>query len=192
MRTIGRIFILAALAATAATALAGPTVATAEETTLCQEDAAECAKPTTSVHLTSVGKAKLLASPRIECNVLFSSTSVGSSGSPQIIQGHYTYTNCGCTFREVAGTTATIEVLKEGHETARVTGEDEIEVSCFGMECIYNGEGVEATAKGPLLSKQANGEVMLLEQVVHWEGAFCLAKVKLDIDFEPLSATYIM
>src|ERR1051326_692932 len=150
MRTIGRIFILAALAATAATALAGPTVATAEETTLCQEDAAECAKPTTSVHLTSVGKAKLLASPRVECNVLFSSTSVGSSGSPQIIKGHYTYTNCGCTVREVVGTTAIVEVLKEGHETAKVIGEGEVEVNCFGINCPKKSERLQKTTKDAL------------------------------------------
>src|ERR1051326_6518672 len=172
MRTIGRILILAALAATAATILAGPTIAAAEQTTLCQEDAAECAKPTTSVHLTSVGKAKLLASPRVECNVLFSSTSVGSSGSPQIIKGHYTYTNCGCTVREVVGTTAIVEVLKEGHETAKVIGEGEVEVNCFGISCTYNGEGLEATAKGPLLSTEANGEINLSEQVVSGEGSF--------------------
>jgi hypothetical protein len=193
MRTIGRIFMLAALAATAATMFAGPTVAAAEETTLCTTDVGTnvCGSPTASIHETSVGKAKLLASPEVQCDVLFSSTSVGATGSPQIIEGHFTYTNCGCNVKEVAGTTAILEVLKEGHETAKVTGEAEINVNCFGIVCIYNGEGLIATVKGPLLSTEANGESVISEQVLSGGGFFCPSAGKLDIKLTPLAAVYI-
>jgi hypothetical protein len=139
------------------------------------------------------GKAKLLGSPRVECNVLFSSTTVGALGAPQIIKGHFTYTNCtGCGHvQELEGTTAEIEVLRTGHETASVTGEAEILVTCFGIECEYTGEGLAGTARGPLLATQANGEVALSEQVVHGLGSFCPPNAKLDILMTPLTATYI-
>jgi hypothetical protein len=183
-----------------ATYIAGPP----EKTALCKFDRSPCA-PTvmeeelkesplvTSVHETSIGKAKLLASPEVQCDVLFSSTSVGALGAPQIVEGHFTYTNCGCPVKEVAGTTASIEVLKEGHETAKVTGEAEINVNCFGISCTYNGEGLKGTAKGPLLSVETrpNGEVSLSEQEVAGGGFFCPSKAKLDITTTPLSATYI-
>src|ERR1051326_4219472 len=193
-------FGLAALAALMAMAFVGASSAMAEETQLCRVDpgtgsprACPAGEAVTSVHETSVGKAKLLASPRVECNVLFSSTSVGALAKPQVIEGHFTYTNCGCTVREVAGTTARITVLKEGHETGRVTGEAEISVNCFGIVCTYNGEGLEGTAKGPLLSAQVpdNGEVSLQEQVVTGSGSFCPSEGKLDIVTTPLTAVSI-
>jgi hypothetical protein len=192
-----KMFGLAVLAALMAMAFVGAGSAMAETTALCTEDlgtefSQTCGSAAvTSVHETSVGKAKLLASPEVQCDVLFSSTAVGAEGSPQTIEGHFSYTNCGCTVKEVAGTTAKIEVLKEGHETAKVTGEAEINVNCFGISCTYNGEGLKGTAKGPLLSTQTNGEVTLSEQEVTGSGFFCPSKGKLDITTTALSATYI-
>jgi hypothetical protein len=183
-----------------AMAFAGAGSAMAESTELCALDpgtapTAPCpeGEAITSVHETSVGKAKLLANPRVECNVLFSSTSVGAAAAPQVIEGHFTYTNCGCTVREVTGTTAVIKVLRTSHETATVTGEAEISVNCFGIVCTYNGEGLEGTAKGPLLSAQVpdNGEVSLQEQVVTGSGSFCPSEGKLDIVTTPLTAVSI-
>jgi hypothetical protein len=193
-----KMFGLAVLAALMAMAFAGAGSAMAESTELCYGDpgtgaSAPCPEgfeAVTTVHETSVGKAKLLASPRVECNVLFSGT-VGAAAAPQVIEGHFTYTNCGCTVREVAGTTAVIKVLKTSHETGTVTGEAEVEVNCFGIVCTYNGEGLEGTAKGPLLSTQTNGEVTLSEQVVTGSGSFCPSEGKLDITTTPLVATYI-
>jgi hypothetical protein len=187
-----KMFGLAALAALMAMAFVGAGSAVAEPTELCTEDAEPCLSRTTSVHETSVGKAKLLASPEVQCNVLFESLKVGEGGEPQVIEGHFTYTNCGCTVKEKAGTTAKINVLKEGHETASVTGEAEIIVTCFGIECTYKGTGLKGTAKGPLLSTEANGEVNLSEQEVTGKGAFCPSKGKLDIKTTPLAATYIV
>jgi hypothetical protein len=195
-----KMFGLAALAALLAMVFAGAGAgsAMAEETQLCKVDpgtgSEEVCPPgegITSVHEVSVGKAKLLASPEVQCNVLFESTSVGQPASPQVIEGHFTYTNCGCTVKEKAGTTAKINVLKEGHETASVTGEAEIIVTCFGIECTYKGTGLKGTAKGPLLSTEANGEVNLSEQEVTGKGAFCPSKGKLDIKTTPLTATRI-
>src|SRR5262249_35407352 len=182
---------LAALAALLAMAFVGASSAMAEKTVLCSNDSETSCTAVTSVHETSVGKAKLLATPRVECDVLFESTSVGEEAAPQVIEGHFTYTNCGCTVRERAGTTASLEILKEGHETASVVGEALVEVNCFGIVCTYKGEGLKGTAKGPLLSTETNGEVNLSEQEVRGSGSFCPSRGKLDIKTTPLSATYI-
>jgi hypothetical protein len=184
-------FGLAALAALMAMAFVGASSAMATSTQLCTTDTSPCGSAVTSVHEESVGKAKLLANPRVECNVLFESTSVGALGAPQEIEGHFRYTNCGCTVRERAATTARLKVLRTGHETASVVGEALIEVNCFGIVCTYKGTGLEGTAKGPLLSTEPNGEVVLSEQEVTGTGSFCPARGKLDITTTPLSATYI-
>jgi hypothetical protein len=192
MHTIGRIFVLAALAATAATMLTGPTVATAEQTRLCSNDSESCTA-ITHVHETSTTKGELLAgSITVKCDVLFLSTSVGSEGAPLVIEGNFTYTNCGsCSATEENGP-STVEVLKEGHETAKVTGEGLVHVNCSGLNCRYIGEGLVATAKGPLLSTQANGEVSISEAEAEKEsGLFCPSTSKLDLTTTPLSATYI-
>src|SRR5262249_22248767 len=138
----------------------------------------------------SIGKAKLLSSIKVECDVLFSSTSVGALAAPQVIKGHFTYTNCGCTVEEVSGTTAKIEVLREGHETASVKGSGKVIVNCFGIECTYVATGLKGTAKGPLLSTEANGEISISEQVLTGSGIFCPSEGKLDIKTTPLSAAY--
>src|ERR1051326_199436 len=181
-----------------AMAFAGAGSAMAESTELCALDpgtapTAPCpeGEAITSVHETSVGKAKLLANPRVECNVLFSSTSVGAAAAPQVIEGPFPHTNCGCTVREGTGTTAVIKVLRTSHETATVTGEAEISVNCFGIVCTYKGEGLEGTAKGPLLSTEANGEVNISEQVVTGSGSFCPSEGKLDIKTTALMPVYI-
>jgi len=192
MSTIGRIFILAALAATAATMLTGPTVAVAEQTRLCSNDSESCT-PATHVHETSVGKGELLAgSIIVKCDVLFLSTSVGSEAAPLVIEGNFTYTNCGsCTATEENGPSI-IEVLKEGHETAKVTGEGLVHVNCSGLNCRYNGEGLAGIGKGPLLSTQANGEVSIQEaETAKESGLFCPTVSKLDLTVTPLEKIYL-
>jgi hypothetical protein len=192
-----KMFGLAVLAALMAMAFVGACSAMAESTQLCKVDpgAAPCpgGNAVTNVHEVSVGKIKFLASPEIQCNALFSSTSVGALASPQIIQGHFTYTNCGCTVREKAGTTTTIEVLKTGHETAVAVISVTIEIpSCFGENCTYDGVLV-ATFKGPLLSAVSNptGDMTISGQEVEGEGFFCPEHMELDATMTPLSATYI-
>lgn len=192
-----------------AIAVAGASSAMAESTQLCRQDmavfnggqylgtgACPAAEAVNSVHLLSVGKAKLLDNEGgvlVECNVLFQSRTVGGLGTPQVIEGNFTYVNCGtCQVREALGSLAIIEVLREGHETAKVKGEAEISVSCLGIACVYNGEGLEGTAKGPLLANPArpNGEVFLQRQVVNPVEGIC-PEAELDIIMVPLTATYL-
>jgi len=186
-----KMFGLAALAALMAMAFVGATSASASSTQLCTAD--PCGSAVSHVHEVSVGKGKLLAgSINVECDVLFLSTSVGALGAPQVIEGNFTYSNCGgCSATEENGPSA-IEVLKEGHETTKVTGEGLVHVNCSGINCRYNGEGLAGTGKGPLLSTQANGEVSIQEAVTAKEsGFFCPSTSKLDLTTTPLSATYI-
>jgi RHS repeat-associated protein len=184
---------LAALAALMAMAFVGASSAMAESTTLCTGDGSgPCG--ITHVHEESVGKEKLLSSITVECNVLFLGDALSGLASPLAIHGTFTYTNCGsCTIEEENGP-AEIKVLKEGHETAKVTGEYLFHVECGGfIDCNYNSAGLKGTAKGPLLSTQKNGEVTISGQTTNKEtgGFLCPATSKLDITTTPLGATYI-
>ena len=189
---------LAALAALTAMAFVGDSSAMASNTQLCKTDpgAGACTSAVTHVHETSLTGAKgvLLSSViNVECDVLFLSTSVGTLGVPQVIEGKFTYSNCnsGCEVKEVGGP-ASIEALKTGHETAAVTGEGEVNVHCgFLINCTYNGEGLEATAKGPLLSSETNGSVKLSGQETSSVSGFCPEHAFLDLTTTPLTATYI-
>jgi len=189
IKTLG----LAASVALMAMAFASAPSAMAESTALCMADESPCSTSNSVMHLhqESVGKAKLLSTFNVECNVLFLGE-VGVSGAPQIIKGNFTYTNCGsCSVEEVSGSSV-LEVLKEGHEKARVVGEGEVHVSCSGFNCYYNGENLLGVAKGPLLSGQENGEVSLTEQETHKvKGALCPGTAKLDLVTTPLNTTYI-
>jgi hypothetical protein len=193
---------LAALMALMAMAFVGASSAMAESTSLCKVDETNCAPENLiqSVHETSVGKAKLLTSiGTTECEVLYSG-SVLETGNPLIIKGKFTYTKCKlgeseCTATEENGPTK-IQVLKEGHETAKVTGEGLVHLVCGkSIDCSYTGTGLIGTAKGPLLSAQVpdNGEVSLSEQATTKEagGFLCPKTAKLDITTTPLVATYI-
>jgi hypothetical protein len=184
----------AMLAATITGMLALPTAAAAEETQLCTNDSESSCTAATSVHVVSVGKGKLLSEINVECNVLFSSLSVSAAGAPQTLTGHFTYSNCGtfCLVREVSAS-STIQVLRESHETASVTGNGEVEVNCFFLECTYDGENLVGQAKGPLLSAQTpdNGEVTISGQETHPVEGPCQEPGFLDLTMTPLSAAYI-
>src|SRR5690349_12052880 len=153
---------LAVLAVLVALASFVASPAMAEKTALCKADESICAAENlvTSVHETSVGKAKLLTSfGTVECNVLFASTKVGGAGAPQVIEGNFTYSSCAlgansCTATEENGP-AEIDVLKEGHEKAKVTVEGLVHLKCSGfIDCSYTGAGLVGTFKGPLLATQ--------------------------------------
>jgi hypothetical protein len=111
-----------------------------------------------------------------------------------VISGAFSYSNCNnsCVVTE-ENSPAEILILKEGHETAKVTGEGLVHVNCSGfINCRYNGVGLKGTGKGPLLSTQANGEVSLSEQTTNKEsGSLCPSTAKLDITTTPLAALYI-
>ncbi|MFL5900699.1 MAG: hypothetical protein ACJ75S_05820 [Solirubrobacterales bacterium] len=195
IKTIG----LAALTALMAMAFLGASSAMAENTQLCQTKPNPCVVPVTSMLEESVGKAKLLTSfGTTECNVLFSTSSVGALGAPQKIVGTFTYINCelvkgACTVVEENGT-AVLEVLREGHEKAKVTYKFLIHVVCGKiLDCSYTGTNLVGTATGPELSTQPNGEVALLGQEMTKEagGFLCPKSTKLDITTTPSSAIYI-
>jgi len=200
MRTGSKIVGLVAMAAIAAALFAVPAIATAEETSLCREDTAESSCPeeqaATHVHLVSVGKAKLVTSIQtVECDALFLGDASSLSGAPLVIHGNSTYTNCNgaCAATEENGPTE-FKVLKEGHETAKVTGEGLVHVVCgSSIDCSYNGTGLTATAKGPLLASHENGEVSLTEQTATKEagGFLCPKTSKLSFVLEPLEKLYI-
>jgi hypothetical protein len=194
---------LTALAALMATALVGASSAMAESAALCKADESPCAEGNviTHVHETSVGKAKLLTSiGTTECNVLYLGDAEEAmlEGSPLAIIGTFTYTNCAlggssCTATEENGP-STIWVLKEGHETAKVTGEGLVHVVCSGfIDCSFTGTNLVGTAKGALLSTQTNGEVTLSEQTTNKEagGFLCPKTAKLDITTTSLEKTQI-
>jgi hypothetical protein len=189
-----KMFGLAALAALMAMAFLGASSAMAEPTVLCTGDGTGCGA--VHIHETSTSKGKLLAgSIIVECDVLFlgDAAEVYKAGGP-LIKGEFTYTNCGsCSATEENGP-AEIEVLKEGHETSKVTGKGLVHVNCSGLNCRYIGEGLVGTGKGPLLSAESrpNGEVSISEKSTAKEsGLFCPTTSKLDLTTTPLSATYI-
>jgi len=189
---------LAALTALMAMAFLGASSAmAAESTALCGADEAECASPLTHVHeATLAGKKAVLKTSivTVECDALFLGDALEGlvEEGPVVIHGTFTYTNCGnCTATEENGP-AEVKVQKSGHETATVTGEGLVHVECSGLNCRYNGTGLNGSGKGPLLSTETNGSVTLTEQSTAKEsGLFCPSTSKLTITTTPLSATYI-
>jgi hypothetical protein len=198
-----KMFGLAALTALMAMAFVGASSAMAEPTALCKADESLCSAANTisHVHEESVGKAKLLTSfGTTECNVLFlgDTEEATGEGATFTVTGTFTYTNCvlggsSCTATE-ENSPAEIQVLKEGHETAKVTGEGLVHLVCGkSIDCSYNGVGLVGTARGPLLSAQTpdNGEVTISEATTNKEtgGFLCPKTSKLDITTTPLVAT---
>lgn len=194
-------FGLAALAALMAMAFVGATSAMAESTALCSVDENPCATSNQigSVHEESVGKAQFASSAgTIRCNTLFSGIIGTKLASPLIISGSFSYTSCelggsSCVMSEENGPIE-LKVLREGHETAKVTYENLIHIKCNGfIDCSYAGTLV-GTAHGPLLSTQTNGEITFSGQALNKEpgGFLCPSKlITLSSTTAPLSATYI-
>ena len=173
IKTLG----LVAIAAMTAMAIVGASSATAGKTQLCKTDTTPCSSPATSVHEVSIGKAVLESElPTIECNVLFSSTSVGGAGAPQIIEGTFTYSSCNnfCSVKEENGP-AEIKALRTGTELAAITGEGLVRVTCPFINCAYNGVGLEGHAKGALIATNGKGEISIEGQETNKEagGEIC-------------------
>jgi hypothetical protein len=189
---------LIVLTALIATAFGGVTSAIAESTALCKVDENPCVEVNqiAAVHEVSVGKAKVLTSAgTIECDVLFSGLATRLA-NPVVVSGGFTWTNCAlgvtsCTLKELNGPSE-LNVLREGPETAKVTYEYLVDIACSPyFNCSYVGTGL-GTAKGPLLSTQANGDITLSRQALTKEaGVLCPTNPTLDIITTPLIATYI-
>lgn len=191
--------ILSTFAALTATVMVGAPSAMAESTTLCTGDGSGCG--VAHVHETTLSghqAAVLTSAFFVECDVLFLGdvTSANHLGSPLVISGGFTYSNCtsGCTITEENGP-AELKLLKLGHETADVTEGLLIHVVCGAtINCRYHGEAILGTAKGPLLSSETNGSISIVSQELKLEEPstfLCEVKAFLDILTTPLSATYI-
>ena len=182
----------------------------AHSTALCKEDAVPLvgevcseAKRISHVHEVSVGKGVLLTSlVTIECEVLFLGdvTLANNLGAPLVISGNFTYPMTGCettggTLCEITETSvsATIEILKTGHELAEFKGTFEWNIHCGALiNCTYNGVGLLGHALGPLLSSSLNGNVGFSEQTTNKiSGVICPKTTKLDLTTTPLEHTYI-
>src|SRR5262245_26777297 len=109
---------LVAWVALLAIAFVGASAAMAESTALCKLDSSPCpaGESFTHLHETSVVKVKFLGSPEMQCDALFLGDA-SELGSPLLIEGKYTYTNCGagCSITEENGP-AGLEVLWQEHE----------------------------------------------------------------------------
>jgi hypothetical protein len=124
--------------------------------------------------------------------------SANNLGAPLVIEGNYTFSSCtssigGCSVTEVNGPSS-LKVLKMGHETASVTYAFEVHIVCsVWLNCTYNGVGLKATAKGPLLATEENGEIYTAEQSLNKVagGFLCPNVATLEVVETPLSAFYI-
>ncbi len=152
---------LVALATLMATTFLSASSAIAESTALCGAEEEVCASPVTHIHETSlIGhkgalKTSLLT---VECGVLFLGDELEGLGSPLVIHGEFTYTECGnCKVFEENGP-AEVRVLKEGTEVGSGAGEILVHVECPGVNCRYNGVGLKSTVKGSLSSTETNGK----------------------------------
>ncbi|HET7484404.1 MAG TPA: hypothetical protein VFJ64_03420 [Solirubrobacterales bacterium] len=146
------------------------------------------------VHETSVGKAILLAEPKIECNVLFLGEVVAGNGALLVQEGNFTYSSCGsgCTVTEEGS--AVTAMRRVGLEEAALIGElsVSVHVNCIGINCHYDGLLGQGVAKGASISTPANGEVVISAQPAHAvKGTFCPKEAKLDLTTTPLVPTYI-
>jgi len=215
-----KILCTTAIASLMLIALTVPSPAIAESTALCSqtpeggfdfpggeylyEETCPSEHRVTHVHQATleVAAANLLTSiVNISCGVLFLGEATESLGSPLEISGNFTYSKCetssgsGCTVTEVSSG-SNINVLKEGHETASVTGGGEVTVKCgFLINCTYNGSGLKGVAKGWWLTYEAgyeNGRVSIEEQTLNKVAGFlCPKTAKLDITTTPLVRMFI-
>jgi hypothetical protein len=187
---------LAAMAALTSMALVGVSSAAAETTALCKvlEDPCTATNQIPSVvEATLTGKKAKLKSNlgTVECEVLFEGKT-NSLGNPLLIIGHFKYTSCnlGCVVAEPTGGSSELSVSRTAFEEAEVKGTGRVEINCtlINLHCVYNGEGLRGTAKGPDKSngEMPNGEVFLTEQVTHVvEGKNCPPEAKLTINVGP-------
>ncbi|MGE5281025.1 MAG: hypothetical protein ACM3N0_01640 [Chloroflexota bacterium] len=209
---------LAMLAALTAMAFVGASSAMAEPTQLCEVDIDPCPEPVTHVHEETLPEKPgiLLNSTKenVECDVLFLSTveihnegteaeeilylGVLGLGEPQIIHGHFTYSNCfregkKCEVKEVSEDSL-ILILREGHDLAKVTGHGEVNVHCgLLINCTYKGENLVGHGLGALLPGELEklGGVLIDNQTTVKVSGLCPEVAELDLTTTPLKDLFI-
>ena len=128
----------------------------------------------------------------MQCTLLFLGDTLNSGlGNPLTIHGSFTYTCLsGCTATEENGP-AEIKILKEGTELATWTAEWLWHIVC-GLNCRYNGVGLEGHVLGALAAANGKGEFSIEGATVNKESGFlCPSTSGLDVTTEPLTNTYI-
>lgn len=181
------------VAAVLATALVGPSLAMGESTELCKVDESPCTSSVSHVHYVSTDMKVETSVMNYECDALLLAD-VSELGSPQVLEGSFTYTNCGSCTRTEENGPSILYFLKTGHESAKGTGESLVFVDCGSfLECSYTLENVTGSVIGPLLSSENNGEIRFKKApLTHEEGGFfCPKEAYLEATFVPLSPTYI-
>jgi len=174
-------------------ALLGASSAMGETTALCKVDAlGSCSQAVTHTHYDAENIEILTGAIDYKCDALYLAN-VYSLGSPQVLEGEFTYTNCNheCTRTEENGPVV-LHLLKTGHETAELTGTAGAGVLSECPEvinCVYSFQNLVATVKGPLLSKATNGEFVYESQpLTSAFGFLCPSTPKLDARFILTSA----
>ncbi len=191
-------FGFSALVAMLTMAFVGASSAVAGSTALCKKDEAPCAAANRTTHWHLATSAELpsliLTSDEItiECAVLFLSTNVGGLGSPQVIKGNFTYSNCnnGCSVTEENGPSE-LKLLRTGAEKAAATLGWLSHLECGFYDCYYVGEGLKGTFKGalsPFFEEEDWGEAELNPEA---GGFFCPAAAELDLWVFSLETFYI-
>jgi hypothetical protein len=181
VRTI-KLIGLAAIAAISAMAFVGVSSAMAGSTLLCENNTAaleptlaECGE-VKEIHSTTVkfennawvaGKAKLLGSSTIECNILVKGTRTSgalTAGAAEF-EAELIYTSCnfGCTVTDSStggNPQGTILVLKTAKELASVTGDNfMIYLKCpFIYKCHYNASGLTGHGLQPEPAHNSTGK----------------------------------
>jgi len=214
MKIRSRAILLIALMGITGAVFSAPTVASAEETSLCQEDGIEfpeefpCPKEKVATHIHLVSnfetqKVKLITSSLeledTECNSLILGDTVEPSGAPLLIEAKITYTNCtnSCTVEVIEGEEPSyLKVLKVGLEKATLTwpSEDMVFAKCLFWNCYFSWEELATTYIGPYLSELVNGEIPIKEQELRKlsaKGTSCPFATKLSVRFEPLELLFL-
>lgn len=188
--------LVAAMAASLGIGFAGPSAASAGDTSLCKEASAVLACPTgrqaTAVFYKAENGGVLTPDINVECSeITFFGSTLEPLGAPLIFLGELKYAGCNnlCLVTEV-GAVSGLGLLKIGGELADVGLVGEVNVNCGPLiNCTYNSAGIVGEARGPELTG-GNGSVIFeqtpLEKVSKL-GMLCPAKAELDAEF--VSAT---
>jgi hypothetical protein len=199
MRLI-KMFGLAAVAVVAAMAFVGATSASATDTQLCKvHTGLTCGEgdAVTSHHmvLASGSIGKLLGAINVLClSILIEATPLGLGNPQSIHTTSFTFTGCGSGSTH-SNCTVTVpeqplaDLLKTGLEEGVLVftnGQLRTQCSNMGIDCLYDGEGMEFTVGGQHLTAE--------ETPVRELGGkfFCPNEGVVDGLFETLTDTYVL
>ncbi len=198
MRPI-KMFRLAALAAVAAMAFVGATSASATNTQLCKVHtslACPAGEGTASHHMVlvsgSVGKLLGEAINVLCLDILIDATPLGLANPQSIHTLSFTFTGCGtgsahnnCTV--TVQELALADLLKTGLEEGVLTFTNgRIRTQCPGMDCVYDGAGMEFAVGSQHLTAEETPAVELGGKF------FCPNEGEIDGLFETLTDTYVL